>query len=254
MTAEEKQKRQQRRVEHVALAAEERSRQREERIAQWRDSDTYMSYEELRAGEPCRGCGQPILGDGTWEDLPRQRENPERREVRLAEDARFETQHADCATGGLNWSMQGSPVRHCGACCPPPPLSPGQLATIANIFTNAQRSPNPNLVRWALTLRCGHLVERTADQHHTYHPATGDYSSVFRCDVCSEERGVIAVERLGPVAPTDGVPAAPSKPRVSQAKLNATSPPLSASWPSCASCYRRVRRATSTRGKGKARR
>lgn len=202
--------RRQRRIAGAARKAEEREQRRRERQALWAETGAYLTWEELCAGEPCRGCGRPIIGDGTWESVPLNAETPEQRRVRLDEDRRYRKLHGDCR--GYRTSMQGSPVQHCGECCPPFPMSPATIEEVRKIFANAGH--NPNLMKWTLTLSCGHANSREADQHHTYLPASGDWSPVYACSTCGEHRAIILAEKIGPVsrpAPSDAIKAGPSQ-------------------------------------------
>jgi DNA repair exonuclease SbcCD ATPase subunit len=78
MTDEQREQRALSQARKAAEAAEEEDRRREERRQQWRREGTYMSRAEMEAGEPCRGCGQPLLdGAGDW--LPLSQLTPEQR-------------------------------------------------------------------------------------------------------------------------------------------------------------------------------
>lgn len=70
MTDEQREQRTLLRARRAAEAAEEEDRRTEERRQQWQREGTYMSWAEIEAGEPCRGCGQPLLdGMGGWPPL-----------------------------------------------------------------------------------------------------------------------------------------------------------------------------------------
>ncbi len=96
-------------------------------------NDDRLSWEELVGGVPCQGCGQPILGDET-----RQRDREpwaDYRERRKPIDEEFRLRHPE--TGG------GGPI-HCSRCCPPPPLSPEQIAQISRILNPPPPPPIPH--------------------------------------------------------------------------------------------------------------
>lgn len=70
MTDEQREQRAMLRARRAAEAAEEEDRRTEERRQQWLREGTYMTWDEIEAGEPCRGCGQPLLdGMGDWPPL-----------------------------------------------------------------------------------------------------------------------------------------------------------------------------------------
>jgi hypothetical protein len=85
----------------------------------WID-DQRLTFEELLAGEPCRGCGRPFFGGPEW--IPMARRASEQQAALDAEDAEFRALHPDCTA--MAWSVEGGGVQHCGRCCPPPPFSP----------------------------------------------------------------------------------------------------------------------------------
>jgi DNA repair exonuclease SbcCD ATPase subunit len=61
MTGEQREQRALSQARRVAEAAEEADRRWEERRQQWLREGAYLSWAEMEAGEPCRGCGQPLL-------------------------------------------------------------------------------------------------------------------------------------------------------------------------------------------------
>jgi hypothetical protein len=63
MSEEDRQRAVLARARKVALAAEEEDLRLEQRRQHWVRDGIYLSWAELEAGEPCRGCGQPILDD-----------------------------------------------------------------------------------------------------------------------------------------------------------------------------------------------
>jgi hypothetical protein len=78
-----------------------------------------MSYEEVRAGFPCPGCGRPWTG-------PRQDEETERR--------LWQEQHGDCHAGGN--SVSDGPT-HCARCCGVPPANPVVVAEVREMLRRA---------------------------------------------------------------------------------------------------------------------
>ncbi|MBB5808924.1 hypothetical protein F4560_008692 [Saccharothrix ecbatanensis] len=105
-------------------------------------------------------------------------------------EAEYNRRHADCRSH--RWTLQGSRATHCGYCCPPPPLSEEQVATIREIFNSNKPDPS-ELDTWQLTLTCDHLVEAT--QHHTN---TYWYRSVTNCPECQQVRGIVSSVKLPP--------------------------------------------------------
>jgi hypothetical protein len=176
------------RARRAAEAAEQDDRRLEERRRQWQRDAAYLSRAELEAGEPCRGCGQPLL-DGLGDWPPLNQLTPEQRGDYEQADARFRERHRDCRSH--RWSMAGHQSTHCGYCCPPPPLSDRQVEQIAQILSSA-RACTQDLDAWNLRLTCGHVVRRT--QHHDHDRyAIG----VTDCPDCGSRRGVVTSERIG---------------------------------------------------------
>ena len=101
-------------------------------------NDDRLSWEELVGGVPCQGCGQPILGDETSQ---RDREAwADYRERRKPIDEEFRLRHPE---HGFSWTAGGGPI-HCSRCCPPPPLSPEQIAHISRILNPLPPAPLPH--------------------------------------------------------------------------------------------------------------
>lgn len=146
----------------------------------------YLTREQALAGEPCRGCGLPVIDHlGNWPFLA---EQSERDMVdRAAADAAFAELHRDCHAH--RWSMDGSRAMHCGLCCPPLPLSRGQIDTISQILKGVTRREE-ELDVWELELTCGHRVDR--EVHHSNRSWTG---STALCPECHATRGVVTSER-----------------------------------------------------------
>jgi hypothetical protein len=118
-------------------------------------NDDRLTWEELVGGVPCQGCGQPILGDETsqrdrelWADY---------RERRKPIDEEFRLRHPD---HGLSWTVGSGPI-HCSRCCPPPPLSPEQIAHISRILNPPPPAPLPH----ATVRRCKACGKPSEDGH-----------------------------------------------------------------------------------------
>jgi hypothetical protein len=118
-------------------------------------NDDRLTWEELVGGVPCQGCGQPILGDETG-----QRDGESRtdyRERRKPIEEEFRLRHPD---HGLSWTAGGGPI-HCSRCCPPPPLSPEQIAHISRILNPPSPAPPPH----ATVRRCKACTKPSEDGH-----------------------------------------------------------------------------------------
>lgn len=198
MTDEQREQRALLRARRAAEAAEEEDRRTEERRQQWQREGTYMSWAEIEAGEPCRGCGQPLLdGMGGWPPLLKL--IPEQRAEHDRADAAFRERHADCRAG--RWSMSGHRTSHCFYCCPMPPLTDRQVEQVAQILSSARACARPDdLDAWDLTLTCDHVVR------HTQHRDNGDQcgAAVANCPACARRRGVVTARRVGPADDTSG--------------------------------------------------
>lgn len=195
VTAEQREQKALLRAHRAAQAAEEEDRRLEERQQQWQREGAYLSRAELKAGEPCRGCGQPLLdGLGDWPAL-NQLTPAERAEYDRVQTL-FAQRHADCRSHRS--STGGHRTLHCGYCCPPPPLSDEQIEKIALIFSSA-RVRTENLDSWDLTLTCGHAVRRA--QHRDHHRSA---MHVTDCPACQRRRGVVTAQRVGPVDDESG--------------------------------------------------
>jgi hypothetical protein len=98
------------------------------------DSDR-LTYEQMMAGEPCRGCGLELvtLGESpSWVGKGTLYFTDEEKAAYAAAEQAFEERHPCCHA--LRWSMEGSGISHCSRCCPPHPMSPGQVRRIAQIL------------------------------------------------------------------------------------------------------------------------
>ena len=89
-----------------------------------------LTWEELVAGQPCKGCGRSLFG--TFEHKPILQRTPAEAVLHDAEEAAFVAFHPDCRT--TRWSYGSTGLTHCSACCPPPPLGPEQSQRIARIL------------------------------------------------------------------------------------------------------------------------
>ncbi|HEY5186657.1 MAG TPA: hypothetical protein VIM19_17525 [Actinomycetes bacterium] len=131
----------------------------------------------------------------------------ERRALRADDEARFADRHAGHRSH--RWSMQGYRELHCGACCPPPPMSVSQLEAIGRILSAPVKERDAHW--WRLTLMCGHRAEARAHMSHgaRWHPPT------HRCPDCEKTRGVVESECLGTpeVELPDGVTSSTVPPR-----------------------------------------
>jgi hypothetical protein len=192
MTDEQREQKALLRARRAAEAAEEEDRRTEERRQQWQREGTYMSRAEMEAGEPCRGCGQPLLdGAGNWPPLLRL--TLEQRAEYDRADTAFRERHADCRAG--RWSLSGHRTTHCFYCCPPPPMSARQIEKLGQIFSSARahaRVRTEDLDAWDLTLTCDHVVRRTQHRDHDRYGM-----AVTDCPTCGRRRGVVTARRVG---------------------------------------------------------
>lgn len=78
-----------------------------------------LTYEQIRAGVPCPGCGRPWVGPQNDVDS-----DPEL----------WRALHAECRAGRNGYN--DSPI-HCMRCCGVPPASPEQLAAVLRILKDA---------------------------------------------------------------------------------------------------------------------
>lgn len=170
-----------------ALEAESRAQRSEARNREWAEKEMYLSREELIAGKPCHGCGLPVVDDhGNWSPSL-YRSDKEQIEYDVAE-ARYREMHTEC--GSHPWSMSGSRTMHCGYCCPPPPISESQRATLARLFQNSA-SRAEDLDIWEYTLTCGHTVQKSS----LYTNPVPAFTTT-RCEPCGMTRGVVSSEKI----------------------------------------------------------
>ena len=188
LSEEEKARRATDRRRHSAVLAEGEAARQTRKRREWLANGTYLSREELEARVPCRGCGKSII-DGLGEWPPLMKLNDEQKRDYEAADAAFKSRHPECHAS--RWSMAGSRTTHCSFCCPPPPLSEGQIKQI-NAILASSRPPDPaDLDTWTLTLTCDHVVEKSQ------HPSNRTWSrSVEECPTCDYTRGVVTAERV----------------------------------------------------------
>jgi len=178
------------RARRDALAAEEDDHRRAERARRWARDGTWLSFDELRAGVACRGCGEPVVdGRGSWPPLMKL--TGDERAAYDEAEAQFRQRHTDCRSG--RWSVSGSRSWHCGFCCPPPPPSPKQIEQISRILSSTARDVR-ELDRWELTLTCDHTV--ALSQHRDHRSWS---MSVVDCPECGIRRGVFRSVHVGPV-------------------------------------------------------
>ncbi|WP_269857920.1 hypothetical protein [Streptomyces sp. RPT161] len=192
LTEAQRQQRAAARARREALEAEERDRRDTERREMWQREGMYLSWEEYQAGEPCRGCGEPMRDDlGDWPPLLRLTEE-EKREYEVAEE-RFRERHSDCKSS--RWSISGSRVTHCFGCCPPPPMGPQQIKKLSELFASwpSAEERKKDQDAWKLTLTCDHVVRYTQHRENSYVS-----TSVVDCPECPGRRGVVHSERIGP--------------------------------------------------------
>jgi len=150
-----------------------------------------LTFEQYRAGVPCPGCDRPCI-DSERFDFKGTMNLSDAERVRYdAEESRFRAAHSSCNSHGHG--VSGSLTKHCGKCCPMPPLSPSQLDRIGALM---RPTPPHELMVWRLRLYCGHVVERTAHRsHRTVHAA---FSGSVRCAECGcDPATVIDARALG---------------------------------------------------------
>ncbi|MBK4347672.1 hypothetical protein [Lacisediminihabitans changchengi] len=183
LTEQQKQARAEKRRMMNALKEEARAHRDEARRIEWREKGMHLTREQAAAGEPCRGCGLPVidnLGDwgGTMYLTPEQRSDYD------AEQAKYRKMHPNC--DAHRWSMQGSRATHCGYCCPPLPMSREQSEHIGRLLASFPERREEELDIWERILTCGHKVEQSV--HHTNQSPS---FSTARCPGCEMTRGVV---------------------------------------------------------------
>lgn len=187
LTEEQKQSRAETRQRNEALRAEADALRHEAKRLEWHEKEMFLTRDQAAAGEPCRACGLPVIdGLGSWP--PRMHLTEQEHVDYDAAEAKFKQLHPDCHAH--RWSMEGSRSTHCGLCCPPLPLSPSQIETVSRILQGHVRREE-ELDVWALSLTCGHRVER--EVHYTNRYCSG---SIVPCGECGVTRGVVKSARI----------------------------------------------------------
>ena len=188
LTEEQKTARAAKRRLNEALKAERRAHRHEAQRRRWADEGMYLTREEAEAGEPCRGCGLPVIDAlGNWPGTSYMSDD-ERTAYDTAE-ARFSKMHPDCDSH--RWSMAGSRATHCGSCCPPLPIPERHLEDLRRFLESLPPRREDDLVIWARTLTCGHIVEVSVHYSHS-----GPSLSTERCPQCDLTRGVVTSEKV----------------------------------------------------------
>jgi hypothetical protein len=192
LTEDQRQQRAAKRAQKKALEAEAEDQRQRERSERWEREHTRLTWEEFVAGEPCRGCGQPMSDRlGSWSPLMKTSE-AEKQEYDKVEH-QFRVQHPDCRA--IRWGISGSHVTHCGFCCPPPPLGPKLIEKLGRLMSSwpSHEERKKDLDAWKLTLRCDHSITHIQHRDNNYVS-----NSVVDCPDCGERRGVVHSERVGP--------------------------------------------------------
>ena len=184
LTAEQKADLAAKRQMAKALKEEARAHRIEARRREWHENDMYLTREQARAGEPCRGCGLPVIGGlGSWP--PTMHLTTDERVEYAAAQARYRELHPNC--DAHRWSMEGSRATHCGYCCPPIPLSEKQAEHIGRLLANFRKPHERELDIWERTLTCSHVVPQSV--HHTNREPS---ISTAYCPDCEMTRGVVS--------------------------------------------------------------
>ncbi|QYF74391.1 hypothetical protein [Cryobacterium sp. PAMC25264] len=166
-----------------ALKEEARAHRDEAKRREWREKGMYLTREQAAAGEPCRGCGLPVIDNlGDWPGTMYLTD--EQRVIYDSDQALYRRMHSTC--DAHRWSMAGSRATHCGYCCPPLPLSPEQNESIQRILAGLVRREE-ELDNWERTLTCGHMVEQSV--HHTNREPS--FATQW-CPKCEITRGVVS--------------------------------------------------------------
>lgn len=186
LTEGQKAERAQKRCMTNALKEEARAHCDEARRQEWRDKVMYLTREQAAAGEPCRGCGLPVIDNlGSWPGTMYLTD--EQRVIYDADQERYRQMHPNC--DAHRWSMAGSRATHCGYCCPPIPISREQAESIQRILGTVSERREEELDIWARTLTCGHLVAQSV---HDTNPEPS--LSTQWCQECEITRGVVSSE------------------------------------------------------------
>ena len=105
-----------------------------------------LTAEEIRRGDPCKGCGRPIFKPGSWAGKGTMYYTSEEAEAARIEDEEWTRLHADCHSA--RWGLSGSVVQHCFRCCPPPPLPDESIAALARLFRQSADEDARRKQRW----------------------------------------------------------------------------------------------------------
>lgn len=112
-TEEQKRTRAQTRQRNDALRAEQDALRHEAKRREWREQDMHLTRDQAAAGEPCRGCGLPLIDAlGSWPPLMYL--SDQERIDHDAAESKYKELHRDCRAH--RWSMEGSRTTHCGLC------------------------------------------------------------------------------------------------------------------------------------------
>ena len=191
LTEEQRQARALARARREALKWEERDRRSREQTELWKREGMYLTYEEFQAGEPCRGCGEPLLDRAEHQHT--NMADLELIALKEQDEERYRQRHGTCRSH--RWRVEGSITLHCGHCCPPSPMSPGQIEFIRQIFapSGGRKTDFRELDDWDQALTCGHVVKvRVHRSNHRPSLAVAD------CGECGERRGIVGSIRIGP--------------------------------------------------------
>lgn len=149
-----------------------------------------LTFEQYSAGVPCPGCGRPYVDVEPFDFKGTLNLSDDGRLRYDAEESRFKAAHASCRSH--RHGVSGSLTMHCGKCCPPPPMSPGQRERIASLLSVPTAAHE--LTIWRLRLYCGHTVERAAHRSHTtVHSAFG---GAVRCAECGCDPATVVDARV----------------------------------------------------------
>lgn len=186
LSEEQKQSRAEARRLTAALKEEAQAHRREAKQRDWREKDMYLTRDQAAAGEPCRGCGLPVIDNlGGWPPLMKLTDQ-EQQEYDAAQ-AQFRELHPECHES--RWSTEGSRASHCFLCCPPIPISDAQRETIRRLMGSFSPRREEELDIWTRTLTCGHKVEQSV-----HHANSGPSFSTQWCPECEITRGVVSSE------------------------------------------------------------
>lgn len=171
-------------IKEEARAQGDGAKRREWR--EWREKGTYLTGEQAAAGEPCRGCGLPVIDNlGNWPEGMCL--TPEQKIECDADQAKYKEMHPNCEAH--RWSVSASRATHCGYCCPPIPMPPEQYEDITRILLSSPRREE-ELDLCERTLTCGHDIEQNV--HHSNQRLS--FSTAW-CADCEMARGVVSSVR-----------------------------------------------------------